>query len=219
MSQQGPFCGGGETGEKLGSAFSTAAGDIVRGLPGPVAQWLEPAAHNGLVAGSSPARPTTVAHSTLQEFRKRKSRSEPPFPPADIQRRWHFHDSKVRDPMSDGSGGVGRIKHRREFGLFYSAAGSPRESEVAERAEAVQRRYQTLQARGSDLVPMGIPPGYVMRNLPRTSPNDAFFLRLFRRRQQRSSTRPRRRTARYINITLQHNAAQGNKAEPLKAAP
>jgi hypothetical protein len=29
-----------------------------RGLPGPVAQRLEPAAHNGLVAGSNPARPT-----------------------------------------------------------------------------------------------------------------------------------------------------------------
>src|SRR5574337_1152162 len=27
---------------------------------GPVAQWLEPAAHNGLVAGSSPARPTRI---------------------------------------------------------------------------------------------------------------------------------------------------------------
>ena len=27
---------------------------------GPVAQWLEPAAHNGLVAGSSPAGPTTT---------------------------------------------------------------------------------------------------------------------------------------------------------------
>ena len=27
-------------------------------LFGPVAQWLEPAAHNGLVAGSSPAGPT-----------------------------------------------------------------------------------------------------------------------------------------------------------------
>ena len=26
---------------------------------GPVAQWLEPAAHNGLVGGSSPSRPTT----------------------------------------------------------------------------------------------------------------------------------------------------------------
>jgi hypothetical protein len=26
---------------------------------GPVAQWLEPAAHNGLVAGSSPAGPTS----------------------------------------------------------------------------------------------------------------------------------------------------------------
>jgi hypothetical protein len=25
---------------------------------GPVAQWLEPAAHNGLVPGSSPGRPT-----------------------------------------------------------------------------------------------------------------------------------------------------------------
>ncbi|MEY9302787.1 hypothetical protein ABIF21_007160 [Bradyrhizobium elkanii] len=29
-----------------------------RKAAGPVAQWLEPAAHNGLVAGSSPARPT-----------------------------------------------------------------------------------------------------------------------------------------------------------------
>jgi hypothetical protein len=27
---------------------------------GPVAQWLEPAAHNGLVAGSSPAGPTSL---------------------------------------------------------------------------------------------------------------------------------------------------------------
>ena len=30
-----------------------------RSPEGPVAQWLEPAAHNGLVAGSSPAGPTT----------------------------------------------------------------------------------------------------------------------------------------------------------------
>jgi hypothetical protein len=29
------------------------------GPAGPVAQWLEPAAHNGLVAGSSPAGPTS----------------------------------------------------------------------------------------------------------------------------------------------------------------
>jgi hypothetical protein len=33
----------------------------VCGTPaGPVAQWLEPAAHNGLVAGSSPAGPTSL---------------------------------------------------------------------------------------------------------------------------------------------------------------
>src|SRR6185437_4792349 len=48
------------------------AGHIVRGVgtvagrtprppaAGPVAQWLEPAAHNGLVPGSSPGRPTTL---------------------------------------------------------------------------------------------------------------------------------------------------------------
>ena len=29
---------------------------------GPVAQWLEPAAHNGLVGGSSPPGPTTQSH-------------------------------------------------------------------------------------------------------------------------------------------------------------
>jgi hypothetical protein len=38
---------------------------------GPVAQWLEPAAHNGLVAGSSPARPTShfpvLAHFVSSE--------------------------------------------------------------------------------------------------------------------------------------------------------
>src|SRR5690349_13327954 len=31
---------------------------------GPVAQWSEPAAHNGLVGGSSPSRPTTYHRST-----------------------------------------------------------------------------------------------------------------------------------------------------------
>src|ERR1700722_11055023 len=40
---------------------------------GPVAQWLEPAAHNGLVAGSSPAGPTNDfrglrPHRTLRFF-------------------------------------------------------------------------------------------------------------------------------------------------------
>jgi hypothetical protein len=40
-----------------------SATNALRALPiwlrGPVAQWLEPAAHNRLVAGSSPAGPTT----------------------------------------------------------------------------------------------------------------------------------------------------------------
>ena len=39
-----------------------------RAQVGPVAQWLEPAAHNGLVAGSSPARPTIVSQG-IARFR------------------------------------------------------------------------------------------------------------------------------------------------------
>src|SRR3954451_9827140 len=40
---------------------STVAGRAPRPLAaGPVAQWLEPAAHNGLVAGSSPAGATKI---------------------------------------------------------------------------------------------------------------------------------------------------------------
>src|SRR4029434_3785433 len=32
---------------------------LIEGTHGPVAQWLEPTAHNGLVGGSSPPGPTT----------------------------------------------------------------------------------------------------------------------------------------------------------------
>ena len=42
--------------------FRTGANSGIEAAPeagGPVAQWLEPAAHNRLVAGSSPAGPTT----------------------------------------------------------------------------------------------------------------------------------------------------------------
>src|SRR6266446_3154965 len=37
---------------------------------GPVAQWLEPAAHNGLVAGSSPAGPTKKSVAYQELFRR-----------------------------------------------------------------------------------------------------------------------------------------------------
>ena len=36
-----------------------------RTLQGPVAQWLEPTAHNGLVGGSSPPGPTTQSPKSL----------------------------------------------------------------------------------------------------------------------------------------------------------
>src|SRR5262245_10727226 len=39
---------------------------------GPVAQWLEPAAHNGLVGGSSPPGPTSLR--SLRELRLGKPR-------------------------------------------------------------------------------------------------------------------------------------------------
>src|SRR6267378_7338259 len=49
---------------------------------GPVAQWLEPAAHNGLVAGSSPAGPTkeiSDVRTTKErlDFTLRTTRSAP----------------------------------------------------------------------------------------------------------------------------------------------
>ena len=40
---------------------------------GPVAQWLEPTAHNGLVGGSNPPGPTTQSYATgdfLKEYEK-----------------------------------------------------------------------------------------------------------------------------------------------------
>src|SRR5689334_15700037 len=41
---------------------------LIEGRPGPVAQWLEPTAHNGLVGGSSPPGPT-IAGCPLQSDR------------------------------------------------------------------------------------------------------------------------------------------------------
>ncbi len=40
---------------------------------GPVAQWLEPAAHNGLVPGSSPGRPTNLRSRSEQGRRSRRA--------------------------------------------------------------------------------------------------------------------------------------------------
>ena len=52
---RGPTCPGSHCQAAFFALYPT------RAHVGPVAQWLEPAAHNGLVAGSSPARPTTRA--------------------------------------------------------------------------------------------------------------------------------------------------------------
>src|SRR5215207_9422642 len=52
----------------------TAKKNQLRRFPcglGPVAQWLEPAAHNGLVAGSSPAGPTQSRTLGLVHFSAR----------------------------------------------------------------------------------------------------------------------------------------------------
>jgi hypothetical protein len=52
----------------------TVAGHLARPpAAGPVAQWLEPAAHNGLVAGSSPAGPTTLRPDGLRVAQPRQS--------------------------------------------------------------------------------------------------------------------------------------------------
>jgi hypothetical protein len=72
MAQGGGVCGGvgGLARRHCRIAVSPVnGGGTVAGLrkqrlaAGPVAQWLEPAAHNGLVPGSSPGRPTTLRPS------------------------------------------------------------------------------------------------------------------------------------------------------------
>ena len=61
-----------EEGQGLPSCQGVTAGfqqhDPLPSLEGPVAQWLEPAAHNGLVAGSSPAGPTILSAASDAEF-------------------------------------------------------------------------------------------------------------------------------------------------------
>jgi hypothetical protein len=45
------------------------------GPAGPVAQWLEPAAHNGLVPGSSPGRPTNEIRSLANRISGHRTRN------------------------------------------------------------------------------------------------------------------------------------------------
>src|SRR5262245_46764806 len=54
------FCQAARSRGRFGGRSSNPRGEAVpfEACRGPVAQRLEPAAHNGLVAGSSPARPT-----------------------------------------------------------------------------------------------------------------------------------------------------------------
>src|SRR5262245_47158248 len=40
---------------------------LIEGRAGPVAQWLEPTAHNGLVGGSSPPGPTSLSNRLAVE--------------------------------------------------------------------------------------------------------------------------------------------------------
>jgi hypothetical protein len=67
------------------------APDPLRKSRGPVAQWLEPTAHNGLVAGSSPAGPTTFAFKGYDTDAIRQqveaSGAAPNIPPK-VDRRW-----------------------------------------------------------------------------------------------------------------------------------
>ena len=70
---------------------------------GPVAQRLEPAAHNGLVAGSNPARPTTKSSSCLNglqglgTYKLAEYYRSPPFHPLERFPHWKaLHDAGRR---------------------------------------------------------------------------------------------------------------------------
>ncbi len=49
----------------VGQAFLLSANSAIATARGPVAQWLELAAHNRLVSGSNPDGPTTIMENEL----------------------------------------------------------------------------------------------------------------------------------------------------------
>ena len=90
-----------------------------RAPDGPVAQWLEPAAHNGLVAGSSPARPTSTPRfcRTLRLLGRASQR----------QQRFHVHQSRPdgRALTSCRSTGTGIVGHRLTLARSIATSISP----------------------------------------------------------------------------------------------
>jgi hypothetical protein len=79
---------------------------------GPVAQWLEPAAHNGLVAGSSPAGPTSLRSRSERRLPRRSPKGEggPARPRASAwQATSHASPATARQALSS---------RRRELHIF-----------------------------------------------------------------------------------------------------
>ena len=57
------------------TGIGEATGPLESPTQGPVAQWLEPAAHNGLVGGSSPPGPTNEISDLLSLVRDHRTRN------------------------------------------------------------------------------------------------------------------------------------------------
>ena len=94
---------------------------------GPVAQWLEPAAHNGLVAGSSPAGPTTFAgcvRTTKERFDRRPRATR--FLPLRTTRFPHPPELIETIRSNSAYSNSKRCKNRRGSFLHFAAAASRR---------------------------------------------------------------------------------------------
>src|ERR1700693_4371173 len=77
--------------------------DISCRAVGPVAQWLEPAAHNGLVGGSSPPGPTNIYQSLTASLRAKFS-FRPTIRP--MKRAFDHSRGRVLPASSDPGGGA-----------------------------------------------------------------------------------------------------------------
>ena len=118
--------------------FAVNAG--AAGLVGPVAQWLEPAAHNGLVAGSSPARPTNKSMILLYfSFFDELPRACG----TGAQECWSLGAS-----YSALTGEIGTLSLAANF-VFPRAAGKSRERLRFETSELGSRRRSQRQRHGS----------------------------------------------------------------------
>ena len=119
---------------------------------GPVAQWLEPTAHNGLVAGSSPAGPTTHSLETRVTLRRPEAVIEPSGKASSSDRQPQWCIARVVRAGCDGEPSVAVARGPvRYAGNHVDAHGLPAGSQTHPLPHLRRGLFFQRAASGSDL--------------------------------------------------------------------